>query len=99
MTRIPAPRPGLLVVCLSVALGLLVPGCGMPPDGGGYQGRGEGPGHRRQRLALSPQEELEVGRKAYREILSQYRGRILPADSDEVQRARQVTARIVKAAG
>jgi predicted Zn-dependent protease len=42
---------------------------------------------------------LEVGKKAYREILRKYRGRILPADRPEVQRARQVTARVVRAAG
>jgi predicted Zn-dependent protease len=70
-------------------------GCGVE-DG---SGAGEGPGRRRQVLGLTPQQELEVGRRAYREILNEYRGRILPADSNEVQRARQVTARIVKAAG
>jgi predicted Zn-dependent protease len=77
-----------------LGLVLSVPGCFSPEEGGG-----EGPAHRRQELALTPQEELDVGRKAYREILSQYRGRILPADSTDVQRARQVSARIVKAAG
>jgi metalloendopeptidase OMA1, mitochondrial len=85
-----------------------VAGCELPiPDEGQGQGQqapqgegeGEGPGHRFQRLGLTPQEELAVGKKAYREILEEYRGRILPADSREVQRARQVTARIVKAAG
>jgi predicted Zn-dependent protease len=72
-------------------------GPGFGPDGD--EGGGEGPGHRRQKLALTPQQELEIGRKAYREILDKYRGKILPADSTEVKRARQVTARIVKAAG
>jgi predicted Zn-dependent protease len=72
---------------------LLVAGCG-DLDGG----TGEGPGHRSQSLALSPRQELEIGRQAYREILTKYHDRILPADSDEVGQARQVTARIVKAA-
>jgi predicted Zn-dependent protease len=72
-------------------------GCG--PDLGSDTGGGEGPGHRRQELALKPEQELEVGRKAFQEVLGEYRGRVLPADSSEVRRARQVTARIVKAAG
>jgi predicted Zn-dependent protease len=77
----------------------------LPIGGGGGggqaqpQGQGEGPGHRQQELGLTPAEELDLGRKAYREILSQYRGRILPADDEKVQRSRRVAARIVKAAG
>jgi predicted Zn-dependent protease len=78
-----------------VGLVLLVSGCGV--DFG--PAVGEGPGHRGQELALTPEQELEVGRRAYREILSQYRGRILSADSNEVGRSRQVTARVVKAVG
>src|SRR5262245_38625305 len=80
-----------------LGLALLASGCGA--DFG--PAVGEGPGHRRQELGLTPQQELEVGRRAYREILGQYRDRggIVPADSNEVRRARQVTARIVKATG
>jgi predicted Zn-dependent protease len=77
-----------------LALVVAVPGCFSGEDGGG-----EGPGHRYQELGLTPQEELDLGRKAYRQILSQYEGRILPADELEVQRSRQVAGRIVKAAG
>jgi predicted Zn-dependent protease len=80
-----------LVFCL-LALAPLA-GCG------DLNGAGEGPGHRSQRLALSPQQELDLGRQAYREILAKYRGRILPANDRRVQRSRQVTARVVKAAG
>jgi predicted Zn-dependent protease len=42
---------------------------------------------------------LELGRKAYREILSNPEkfGRVLPADSPETERARGVAARIVRA--
>ncbi len=32
--------------------------------------QGEGPGHRVQRLGLTPQQELQLGREAYREVLS-----------------------------
>jgi hypothetical protein len=33
------------------------PGCN-------YQSQGEGPGHRQQQLALTPQQELKIGREA-----------------------------------
>jgi predicted Zn-dependent protease len=62
------------------------------------RGQGEGPGHRPQVLALSPEEELQVGRKAYREVLQEVRGRILPRDSEEYRRADQVVQKIAKAA-
>ena len=39
---------------------------------------GEGPGGREQPLALSPQQELAVGRRARDEVMAEYRGRILP---------------------
>jgi predicted Zn-dependent protease len=98
MTGSISPRPGFLrflVLCLGLAVTLSGAGCGA--DFG--PAIGEGPGHRRQELGLTAQQELEVGRRAYREVLSKYQGRILPADSSEVRRARQVTARVVKAAG
>jgi predicted Zn-dependent protease len=80
-----------LVAFLSAA------GCDMqsPVEGGG---RGEGPGHRPQVLALKPEEELEVGREAYRKVLQEVRGRVLPDDAPEVRHVRQVVERIVKAA-
>jgi predicted Zn-dependent protease len=63
------------------------------------EGSGQGPGHRAQMLALSPEEELELGREAYRQVLGEYRGRILPADDPVVIRCRQVARRIARAAG
>jgi predicted Zn-dependent protease len=65
------------------------------------QGQGEGPGHRQQALALSPKEELELGRQAYKEVLSnpQEYGRVLPADSPDVRRVREIARRIIQAAG
>jgi predicted Zn-dependent protease len=62
---------------------------------------GEGPGHRAQTLALSPQQELALGRRAYQEVLnnpSEY-GPVIPADRHECQRVRAATQRIVAAAG
>jgi predicted Zn-dependent protease len=60
--------------------------------------KGQGPGRRPQPLALSPKQELALGRKAYRELLEQAKGRVLPADSAEAKRVRQVMDRITKAA-
>jgi predicted Zn-dependent protease len=81
--------PALGAACLLV----LAVGCGLaPPE------RGEGPGRRQQPLALSPKQELAVGRKAYQEILSEYQGRILPKGDPQVERARRVVGRLAKAA-
>jgi predicted Zn-dependent protease len=81
------------VVAWTVALAV---GCARPGDEGGT---GQGPGGRRQRLALTPQQELAVGRRAAQEVREQYRGRLLPEDSPEVRRVRGVTARLIQAAG
>jgi predicted Zn-dependent protease len=83
------PRPqsaAVLLVCLLLSL----PGCGQPPAPQG----GEGPGHREQELALSPEQELELGRKAYREVLSE--AEVLPQNSPEVKRVAHVGERIAK---
>ena len=75
---------------------LLLPVCGCTNEGGGA---GAGPGHRSQTLALTPQQELDLGRQAYREVLSKPKeyGPVLPADSPEVKRVRGVVRRLVKA--
>jgi predicted Zn-dependent protease len=76
------------VICLIfVALFLPAAGCEMEPEG-------EGPGHRQQELALSPQQELELGRKAYKEVLSE--SKVLPHDSQQVRRVTRVGQRIAK---
>jgi hypothetical protein len=85
------------VALFSLTLVVSMSGCG--PDFGTGLGGCEGPGRQRQELALTPEQELEVGRKAFQEVLTECRGRALPADSTEAKRARQVTARIVKAVG
>ena len=76
-------------------LPLLIAGCGLaaPP-----QRPGDGPGGREQPLALSPQEELEVGRQAHDEVMAEYRGRILPESDPQVQRVRGVVGRLARAA-
>src|ERR1700686_1807210 len=88
----------IALFCFSLAAGLAGPGCEFPS---GAEGSGEGPGHRAQTLALSPQQELELGRQAYKEVLSnpsKY-GRVIPADRPECQRVRGIARRIIRAAG
>jgi predicted Zn-dependent protease len=50
---------------------------------------------------MSPEQELQLGRQAYREILSDPTefGRVYPADAPETERVRAVAKRIIKAAG
>jgi metalloendopeptidase OMA1, mitochondrial len=82
--------------CL-VGVGLFaIAGCDIGDGGPG--GRGEGPGGRQQDLGLTPREELNVGRKAYAEVLEEYRGRILPKNHPDVVRCQTIVDRLAKAA-
>jgi metalloendopeptidase OMA1, mitochondrial len=65
----------------------LVGGCSRPSEG-------EGPGHRDQPLALRPQQELEIGRAAYAELLAEARILRSGPQFDHVQR---VSRRIAEA--
>jgi predicted Zn-dependent protease len=85
-------RAAWAVAVLAVAA---VFGCGRP-DGQG--GGGEGPGGRRQPLALSPKQEWQVGQRAYREILGEYQRKILPDTSPEAVRVRRIMGRLARAA-
>ena len=51
-------------LCLAAHLVFLMGGCS-------YSG-GEGPGHRRQSLALTPSQELDLGKQAYQEVLKKF---------------------------
>jgi metalloendopeptidase OMA1, mitochondrial len=66
--------------------------------GPGDAGPPEGPGGRPQPLALTPAQELAVGRRAYAEVLTDLRGRALPEGSPEARRVRRVVDRIARAA-
>jgi predicted Zn-dependent protease len=59
---------------------------------------GEGPGGRQQELALSPRQELAVGRRAYQEALEEFRGKVLPETDPRVVRVRRTIARLERAA-
>jgi len=82
------------VLCLVFFLNA---GCNpqLPMDG---RGRGEGPGHRSQKLALTPEEEREVGQQAYHKVLQEVRGRVLPDNAPEARRVQNIMERIEKAA-
>jgi metalloendopeptidase OMA1, mitochondrial len=56
--------------------------------------QGQGPGHRAQFLALTPQQELEIGRQASQEILQKVR---TVRGGTAVERVRNVSDRIAKA--
>ena len=77
-------RSQVLVCLLALAAAA---GCGDGMQGGG-------PGHRFQPLALTPAEELELGRQAYAEILGQFT--VVEAGPD-VERVGRVSRRIAKA--
>jgi predicted Zn-dependent protease len=76
--RPPCARPWLL--CL-----LLLAGC--QPQGG------EGPGGRRQTLALNPEQELKLGEQAYAEVLKKNR----TVRGADLERVRRVGERIAEA--
>ena len=59
---------------------------------------GEGPGGRRQSLALNPKQELETGRRAYAEVMQEFAKRALPKGSPEVVRVERIVEKLAKAA-
>jgi predicted Zn-dependent protease len=87
-------------VCRIGRLALVVIGIALTGPGCAPQEDGSGPGHRQQPLGVSPQKEYELGVEAYQQILNEAREKnaLLPADSPETQRVRDVGKRIVKAA-
>jgi predicted Zn-dependent protease len=76
-------------------------GCmrGGPERQGGPAGR-EGPGRRRQSLALTPAQELSLGRQAYDEVIGKAKreGKLLPPGHPDVKKVLRVGARIREAA-
>lgn len=84
------PAPAALKKPWFVLLLALVPACG--PAG---PGQGEGPGHREQPLALTPEQEVALGKQAYEEILS--KSHVVRSGRD-VERVRRVGRRIARAA-
>jgi predicted Zn-dependent protease len=79
---------GRVTIRLCILIALCAAGCDNGP-------RGEGPGHREQPLALTPAEELQVGREAYQKVLEH--APVLKHGPD-VDRVRRVSERIAAAA-
>jgi len=96
ISKLLALLPPTRAVLAALLTGVVLAAGGCGPVG---EEQGQGPGHRPQVLALNPRQEMELGRRAYREILSEPEkyGRVFPADSPETERVRAVAARIIKA--
>jgi metalloendopeptidase OMA1, mitochondrial len=77
----------IAIVVISAAL----PGCTPPPDNGGTV---EGPGGRREILALTPQQEVKLGTEAFQEVLTQSRGHVIPVDDPRTLRVKRVAEKI-----
>jgi predicted Zn-dependent protease len=75
------------VLTLALVLASAVSGCEGAPQG-------EGPGHRVQILALSPRQELQLGREAYQEVLD---SAPIVDSGPEVEQVRRVSSRIAEA--
>lgn len=76
------------VSCMILLVFTCASGCDAGPTG-------QGPGHREQPLALTPTQELEIGREAYQQILQQAR---LVNNGADFERVRRVSRRIAEAA-
>jgi predicted Zn-dependent protease len=96
ITAVACPGRSQRALVAAISIGACLTGLACE---GPAEERGEGPGHRAQVLALNSRQELESGRQAYREILSnpQKFGRVLPAEAPETERVKGVAARIIKA--
>src|SRR5436309_8214897 len=79
---------GAIAPAMGLVLIFFVGGCG------GF-GNDAGPGHRSQTLALTPNQELSLGRQAYQEILSKSR---VVRGGPQVDRVGRVGRRIAEAA-
>lgn len=92
-------RRAWLAVPLLVVLGVHALGCTFPMPPGQGSGNpsqgGEGPGHRRQALALTPRQELSLGTQAFEEIKAKYP--VIPS-GPAAQKVRDVGEKIRQAA-
>jgi predicted Zn-dependent protease len=82
------PTRRLLLSCL-----VMLAGCGMPSPPGTYPS-GQGPGRRPQMLALSPQQEYQVGKSAYQKVLNEYQDRLIPDNHPQARRLRRIVSNL-----
>jgi predicted Zn-dependent protease len=85
-------RPTAAAALVALVLMGLAGGCGR------HEGSGTGPGHRKQRLGLTPEQEIALGKQAYKEILDKAAKGTLVASGPLVERVRRVGLRIAKVA-
>jgi predicted Zn-dependent protease len=78
--------PALGLACCLALTSLAAPGCEFGPP--------QGPGHRRQALALTPKQELNLGQQAYQKVLEKYH----PVTGRDADRVEHVGRAIVEAA-
>ncbi|MES2791381.1 MAG: M48 family metallopeptidase [Planctomycetota bacterium] len=78
-------KPSIVIVCFICLI--VAGGCSQEPQG-------EGPGRREQPLALTPSQELQIGREAYRQILEQAP---IMESGPEVEQVQRVSKRIAEA--
>src|ERR1700733_9154705 len=93
--------PRVKTLARVIALALLFSsfiGCNWSTQQGERDSSEEGPGGRKQELALSPIQELGIGRRSQQEVLSEFRDRVLPIESPETRRVHAVSERLAKAA-
>lgn len=86
-----------LLVATALALGCMAPDSS-PAPAPPAQPAGQGPGGRQQPLGMSPNQELGVGRQAYRHVMDEYGSRVLSANNSQVLRVRAISRKIAKAA-
>jgi predicted Zn-dependent protease len=94
-------RAVILLCALTVLLSCGIP-MPPPPEGSGEESgdrTGEGPGRRKQRLALNPAQEYALGKRAYQQVLQENRDHLLPQNSPEVRRVRTIASKVVQAVG
>jgi metalloendopeptidase OMA1, mitochondrial len=93
----PSLRPlQRLILTILLLTTVTAEGCYYPESRSGNQDE-RGPGDRPQPLALTPRQELQVGRQAYQEVLEKYRDHLLPNDDPSVRRVRAIVAKLVRA--
>ncbi|CEF49312.1 unnamed protein product [uncultured bacterium] len=96
------PRNGWVTILLCVASLGAVLACELPGPSPNRpaqaQKEREGPGGRDQPLAMSPRQELDVGRRAYKQVMDEFGNRVLSPSNSQVLRVRHIADRIAKAA-
>ena len=85
------------VICCAV-FGVAVPGCERLTSRDTAGSPDVGPGGRSQPLALTPQQELATGRRAYQQVIHEFRDAVLSEDNPDARRVNTVSTRLIKAA-